>query len=195
MGHSQADKIESHERILAIASRKLRGEGFDALSVAELMKAAGMTHGGFYGHFNSRDDLVAAAFDRALAAGSKDAVAPGEYAPSARTTPSLRAWVRAYLSRSHRDDPSTGCAMAALAADAGRARKPLRARFTRALRSFHDSMARLMSGNGPAARRHALAAVSTMIGALILARAVDDVALSDEILMAAKQSVLALGDE
>jgi TetR/AcrR family transcriptional repressor of nem operon len=194
MGHSQAEKAESHERILRIASRQMREDGLGALSVADLMKAAGLTHGGFYGHFCSRDALIEEAFARALGAGAKDAVAPGEAAPDAGSAASLRTWVRSYLSRDHRDRPATGCAMAALAGDIGRSDKNLRALFTRYLKRFQDSMTRLVSGDGPAARRQALAAVSTMMGALILARAVDDETLSDEILMAAKQSIIALGD-
>lgn len=192
MGHSQAEKAESHKKIVRIASRKLREDGLEALSVNELMKAAGLTHGGFYGHFPSRSALIEEALTRALAAGAKDAVMPGQDAPDARTTPSLRQYLRAYLSRSHRDNPGTGCAMAALAGDIGRGPKRLRGLFTRALRAFHDSLARVMPGDGPAARRQSINAVSTMIGALILSRAVDDVALSDEILLAAKQAVTAL---
>ena len=193
MGHSQAAKAESHKKLVRIASRALRENGIEALSVNELMRAAGMTHGGFYGHFASRDALVAEAFEGALAAGAKDAAPPGEQAPDARTTPSLHAYARAYLSRSHRDHPGTGCAMAALAGDMGRSPKRLRAPFTRALRGMHDAVSRVLGGDGAAARRQALAAVSTMMGALILARAVDDEALSDEILLAAKQSLAALG--
>jgi TetR/AcrR family transcriptional repressor of nem operon len=192
MGHSQAAKAESRDKIMRIASRALRENGIAALGVNELMRAAGMTHGGFYGHFASRDALIDAALERALAAGAKDAVLPGEPAPDARSAPSLRHYVRAYLSRAHRDNPGTGCAMAALAGDLSRAPKRLRTRFTHALRAFHNGLAGLIGGD--AARRQSLAAVSTMIGALILSRAVDDEALSDEILLSAKQAVIALGE-
>jgi TetR/AcrR family transcriptional repressor of nem operon len=191
MGHSQAEKAESRRKILTIASREVRARGFAGIAVGELMRAAGLTHGGFYGHFASRDALIAEAFERAVNAGAGDAVKPGEAALSSANAPSLRAWVRSYLSRAHRDAPGTGCALAALAGEVAREDRRVRAIFTRALRTFVAGMSRLTGGEGAAARRQGLAAASTMIGALILARAVDDEALSDEILMAAKQSILA----
>jgi TetR/AcrR family transcriptional repressor of nem operon len=191
MGHSQAEKAESRRKILTIASREVRARGFAGIAVGELMRAAGLTHGGFYGHFASRDGLIAEAFERAVNAGAGDAVKPGEAALSSANAPSLRAWVRSYLSRAHRDAPGTGCALAALAGEVAREDRRVRTIFTRALRTFVAGMSRLTGGEGAAARRQGLAAASTMIGALILARAVDDEALSDEILMAAKQSILA----
>jgi len=192
MGHSQADKAASHRRILKIASRRVRERGLEALTVAELMKAAGLTHGGFYGHFASREQLIAEALETALDAGARDAVTSPEAALSSWSAPSLRIWVRSYLSRAHRDAPGTGCALAALGGDVGRGPRPLRAIYAQALRRFIAGMARLLGGDAGAARRNSLVAASTMIGALALARAVDDQALSDEILMAARHAVLAM---
>ena len=116
VGSSQADKAASHERIVKAASRRIRRDGIDNVGVAELMKQAGLTHGGFYRHFESRDDLVAEAIAEALAQGSQRVQASAKLGgPSA-----LAAIVDGYLSRLHRDKPETGCAVAALPTDVAR---------------------------------------------------------------------------
>jgi TetR/AcrR family transcriptional repressor of nem operon len=189
MGHSQVDKAESHDKIVRIAARKLREDGPDALSVNELMRAAGLTHGGFYKHFNSREALILEAFEAALADSGKNSRAAARQMTGA---PTLASYVRAYLSRSHRDGVGAGCAMAALAGDMPRASKKQRSLFTRAIRGMAERMAAFVAPESTTARRQGLFAASAMIGALVLARAVDDETLSDEILMAARQGVLGL---
>jgi TetR/AcrR family transcriptional repressor of nem operon len=192
MGHSQAEKAESHEKIVRIAAKKLREEGLDALSVADLMKAAGLTHGGFYKHFESRDALILEAFEAALAHSGRNSSAAMRQMTGA---PTLTSYVRAYLSRSHRDGAGAGCAMAALAGDMTRANKKERSVFTRAIRAFIDRLGELIAPDSATARRQGLFAASAMIGAVVLARAVDDETLSDEILLAARQGVLGLAQQ
>ncbi len=177
MGHSQADKAATHERILAIAAERFREAGVDGLSVADLMKAAGLTHGGFYKHFRSREDLVAQAVTRALGESRTRMAAAGE-----RTRAAL---IDTYLDPTHRDDIGHGCAITALSADMARAGADARAPFTQAIAANIEAIARLDSAPGDAdARARAITTLSALVGALSLARAVDDPALSDEILAA-----------
>src|SRR6202011_2563417 len=116
VGSSQADKAASHERIVKAAAARIRCDGVEGVGVADLMREAGLTHGGFYRHFGSRDDLVAEAVETALAHGSKRAEAVAcQGGPEALATT-----IDAYLSPLHRDKPETGCAVAALPADIAR---------------------------------------------------------------------------
>src|SRR5436190_4685108 len=114
MGHSQAEKARSRERILAEASQQIRRDGLESVSVGALMKSVGLTHGGFYGHFESRSALLAEALERALLEGEAKAQASGPR----QGFPGI---VRSYLSRAHRDGRDNGCAVAALVSDVARA--------------------------------------------------------------------------
>jgi TetR/AcrR family transcriptional repressor of nem operon len=189
MGHSKADKAASHERIVQIAAARFREAGLDGIGVAELMKEAGLTHGGFYRHFDSRDQLVAEAVEHALAQGAQRlgrvVARSGEQA--------FAAVVDAYLNRAHVDHPGSGCALVALAADVARSGNPARAAYTRQVRQYLDLFAGLLAHRGPQARRRAVAILSALVGALALARAVDDDALSAEILASVAAEVKALG--
>ncbi|MCX4460541.1 TetR/AcrR family transcriptional regulator (plasmid) [Streptomyces sp. NBC_01340] len=120
MGHSQAEKEASRERVLRMAARKVRAEGVTRPGVAELMKAAGLTHGGFYKHFASRDDLIAKAAAVALAEGT----AKMERAANKNEQDARAGLIDAYLTKRHRDAPATGCAVVSLGASAGRRRDP-----------------------------------------------------------------------
>ena len=175
MGSSQADKVASHERIVEAASRRIRRDGVDNVSVAELMNQAGLTHGGFYRHFESRDDLVTEAIDAALAHGSRRIqVAAQLGGPEA-----LAAIIDGYLSRLHRDKPETGCAVAAVPTDIARTDSRARVAYSRQVRSYIVQLAELTPARDPDEGHLILA---TLVGALVLARAVDDRGLSDEIL-------------
>ena len=189
MGHSKVDKAESHERIVKIAAARFREAGLDGVGVAELMKEAGLTHGGFYRHFDSRDQLVAEAVERALAQGAQRlgrvVARGGEQA--------FAAVVEAYLDREHVDRPGSGCALVALAADVVRTGGQTRAAYTRQVRQYLDLFADLIADRGPQARRRAVVIVSALVGALALARAVDDEALTTEILEAVAAELKALG--
>jgi TetR/AcrR family transcriptional repressor of nem operon len=170
----------NRRKILDVAGTLFRRHGFDGIGVADIMKGAGLTHGGFYGHFGSKDDLAAETCARVL--GNQGWAEKLTGAPR----PSLGALVRGYLSPRHRDDPGHGCLLAALGSDVVRQPRAVRRAFTEGLRSRLDTLRTLLPGRSPAARREkALATMAGLVGALMLSRAVDDPKLSDEILEAA----------
>lgn len=185
MGHSQAEKASSRERILTSAARRLRETGLDGLAVAELMKSAGLTHGGFYGHFKSRSDLIAAALDRAITDGVAACRTPSPRGEDL-TFPAL---VQAYLTGWHRDHPERGCAISALANDVARAEPNVQKVMQTQLEQILGETADLI-GSGPGARSAALAGWSTMVGAIALSRLFPGQPLADEILDAARSSLL-----
>jgi TetR/AcrR family transcriptional repressor of nem operon len=167
---SREQMAENRRRILDVASRLFRDKGFDAVSVAEVMNAAGLTHGGFYGHFNSKGDLIAQTLSHVLAA---DADEGGD----------LRAYLDAYLSPRHRDNAAGGCPTAGLAADIRHQTPAARAAMTEGLRSQINRVSEALPGVSAANRRRAaIGSWTAMVGAVILARAIDDPALSDEVL-------------
>lgn len=167
---SREQMVENRRRILDVASALFRDKGFDAVSVAEVMKAAGLTHGGFYGHFSSKDDLVAQTLAHVLAA---DAGGSGAFP----------AYVGAYLSPRHRDNPAAGCPTAGLAAAIRHQSPAARGAMTEGLRSQIARIERALPLADPADRRRtAIGSWAAMVGAVILARAIDDPILSDEIL-------------
>jgi TetR/AcrR family transcriptional repressor of nem operon len=170
----------NRERILDVAGTLFREHGFDGIGVDDIMKRAGLTHGGFYGHFDSKDDLAAEITGRVL----------GREGWLQRLTgsanPSIRDVVRHYLTPRHRDNAGQGCLFAALAADVARQPRPVRRAFTDGFLLRVEAFKKLLPGRSAAARRQkALATMSGLVGALILSRAVDDETLSDEILEAA----------
>lgn len=188
MGHSRAEKAESRERILDVAARQIRQSGLDSLSIAEIMKAANLTHGGFYGHFPSRAALVAAALERALDRGEAAFVAAR--IPDAPVT--VKSIVNGYLSPAHRDDTRDGCAIAALSGDVGRAEDDeIRTQMARQLEKSFKDMAKAM-GSGPKAEAAAVTAWCAMVGAINLSRVFRGTDRSDEILRAVRQSILDL---
>jgi TetR/AcrR family transcriptional regulator, transcriptional repressor for nem operon len=187
MGHSQKDKAKNHQRIVEIAARRMRESGTDGPGVAEIMGEAGLTHGGFYKHFGSRDDLVAEAVDLAIQQGnaSLDKSVEGADEP-------LAAFLDNYLSADHRDDPGTGCPVVALGADVARADDRVRATYRAQVEHYIADLESLLGGDEEI-RRRAIAAVSSMVGAVLISRAIDDKSLSDEILREVRASVEADG--
>jgi len=178
VGHSQADKAESHDRIVQVAAARFRENGVGGIGVADLMKDAGLTHGGFYRHFASRDELVAEAIERALGDGAR-AVAAVAKVPDRP----LAALLDAYLSTAHRDALATSCAVTTLAADVARCNQSARSAYTRQVEAYLELLTGLISSNAQRARRRkALAALSALVGAVSMARAVNDDELSREIL-------------
>lgn len=184
---SRQKAAENRERIIDAAGALFRERGFEGIGVADIMKAADLTHGGFYGHFTSKDDLVAQASQRAMARAAENwwkviANAPND--PYA-------ALLKHYLSPRHRDDRGHGCVFAALSGDAARCGKSVRSAFARGLEPLIEVVAKAVPGRSKAVRRRkAVAAVAELVGALILARAVDDISLSNEILEAARHELL-----
>ena len=179
MGHSKAQKKRTHKRIVSIASKKFREEGLAGVGIAELMKEAGLTVGGFYKHFDSRDDLVAEAVSSAFGGWKRRVDAAGSGGPSV----SLAKLIDDYLNEVHRDNPGTGCAFSALAAEIGRSDKRTRLLTSEQVRSDVQLIAKLLPGRDKrAARSRAILIFSALVGAMSLARAVSDEALSGEIL-------------
>ena len=183
---SRAEAAQNRERIIEVAAKLFRERGFDGIGVAELMKSAGLTHGGFYGHFASKEDLMAQACARALE-GSLDTL---EKAAERGGGNALHAFASTYLSPAHRDRPGKGCALAALGAEAARHGSPLRGVFTQSVRSVVDVLTRLVPGKSKRGKRErALATIASMVGALVVARAVDDAELSGEVLHSVLASI------
>ncbi len=176
-------QVEKHrKRILDRAGELFRENGFDGVSIADIMKAAGLTHGAFYGHFSSKDQLIAEACANVLSI-SRD-VWNNDAAKHPRNP--LAAIVASYLSTKHRDDLANGCLVAALGPDTVRQDKSVRRVFTDGLRAQIAILTKIAAGASERARSEkAIAAMAGLVGALILARAVDDTGLSDEILKAA----------
>jgi TetR/AcrR family transcriptional repressor of nem operon len=183
MGHSRDDKARNHARIVEVASSRIREAGTETPGVAEIMKAAGLTHGGFYKHFGSRDDLVAEAVDHALAASDRavESITDGAEDP-------LAAFVDWYVSAEHRDNPASGCGVVALGGDMPRGEERVRAAYRRQVERYLVHLEGLLGG-GEDARRRATVLLSTLVGAVLVARGVDDEKLSDEILRDVRAAV------
>lgn len=178
-----AAKEASHERIVAVAARAIRQTGYDGTGVADIMKQAGLTHGGFYAHFASRDAMLAEAIDRASAESVAHTAAVVAEAPPAQA---LAVMLRAYLSKAHIDHPEVGCPVAALASEMPRQAPEVRRVTTRRIKEMVDLVARELPDWGqPGAHERALFTVATMVGAVMLARAVDEPGLSDSFCQAA----------
>jgi TetR/AcrR family transcriptional regulator, transcriptional repressor for nem operon len=188
MRYSKEHKQETHERIVRKASVRLREKGAHGVGVADLMKEAGLTHGGFYAHFSSREALVIEAFNYAMDRST------ARWRKLAQETPPekrLAAIVDSYLTTIHRDDPGHGCAVPTLgpeiAREGAKARKAFAARL--------DDMIEMMADQVPelprkAARQQAMAALSTMVGALVLSRVAGTGEFSGEILETGREAAL-----
>lgn len=173
MGASRDDKAASHERIVKIAAARFRAEGTAGPGVAGIMRAAGLTHGGFYKHFGSRDDLVAEAVEHACdvsTARIREVVAGAD--------DPLAAFVTWYVSAEHRDDAGDGCALVALGADAARDGDRVRAAYAAQVERYLGLLEDLLGED----RDRAPVVLSTMVGAMLVARALGDTPRSDEIL-------------
>lgn len=169
---SREQMAANRERVLNEAARLFRERGFDAVTVSDVMKAAGLTHGAFYGHFKSKDDLIAQTITHAMAPVSEG-----------RTGGNLDAWLNAYLSPHHRDHAAEGCPTAGLAGFLCRQTPEARAAMASGLKNQIERLSAIMPGENENARRQAtIGGWSAMVGAVIMARAVDDPAFSDEIL-------------
>jgi TetR/AcrR family transcriptional regulator, transcriptional repressor for nem operon len=168
---------ENRARIVATASRLFREKGFDGVGLDAIMKEAGLTHGGFYGHFSSKEDLAAEAVARAL---EQSAGLQSRYT-------NVADFVSDYLSESHFADRANGCALAALGGDVARRGEGVRSGVTSYVRTALERLAGLCRGTAAARRRRAITTLAGVVGAMTLARAVEDSALSDEILSTARQ--------
>ena len=172
----------THKRIVETAARAIRRSGYDGTSVANIMKEAGLTHGGFYAHFSSRDAMLAEAADQAGAEAVAMLVTAAEAVPPEEA---LLEQVRVYLSEEHVNNVESGCPVAALGSEMPRQAPEVRRAATRRIKEMVEVVTRQLPSREQDVRAQAWLAMSTMVGALIMARAVDEPALSDEILEAA----------
>ena len=185
---SRAKAAQNRQRVVAAAGELFRERGFGGVSVADIMKAANLTHGGFYGHFGSKDDLVAQACRQAAAE------AANNWQRAAATAPhdAYGALLMRYLRPSHRDEPGQGCIFAALGAEAARSGPAVQQAFADGLEALIGLLAKSAPGASKTARRRkGVAAMAGLVGALLLARAVGKGEFSDEILDATRRELLA----
>ena len=172
MRYPAEETAAKHERIVKEASRLFRERGFENVSVSEVMKAAGLTHGAFYAHFGSKEELQAAA----VAYGIKVSLGRMQ-----RIKKNRGSYADRYLSRWHRDNPGDGCTMAALAQEMARSTPELKAAFEQGLREIIPAIGE--------ERIEAIFCAAAMIGGVVLARAVQDPRFSEEILKSVRQKL------
>lgn len=178
-----AAKEASHERIVQAAARAIRRSGYAGTGVADIMKEAGLTHGAFYAHFESREAMLAEAADRA---GAEANALAARVVATTSPEQSLQALVQTYLSKEHVAAIETGCPVSALGSEMPRQSPEVRRAATLRIKEMIDLVARQSPDWGqPGAHERALVTVATMVGTLMLARAVDDPALSDALCSAA----------
>ena len=186
-----AAKEASHERIVEAAARAIRRSGYDGTGVADIMKEAGLTHGAFYAHFASREAMLAEAADRA---GAESNAIAARVVASAPPEQALQALVQVYLSKEHLASIETGCPISALGSEMPRQTPEVRRAATQRIKEMMDLVARQYPDWGqPGAHERALVTVATMVGTLMLARAVDDAALSDALCSATLKSLASSG--
>jgi TetR/AcrR family transcriptional repressor of nem operon len=196
---SRQQKERNRERIVAAASEGFKARGIDAVGIDELMNAAGMTRGGFYNHFSSKEDLALEVLNQGFTAslGTVDNLI-GSHPRSSRAA--LNAIIDSYLTTYHRDHPEDGCASAALAADAGRHGVQAQEEYRRGLQGYIAAIAELLQAgarqtgtklDARRAREQAIALFSQLVGAQLIARAIAqaDPALSDEVLAANRKEL------
>lgn len=189
MGYSKASKADTHARLVEAAASRFKERGVDGISLADLMKDLKLTHGGFYKHFGSRDELVTEALELAMKQSGEDMRKHG----LSLDKPDLRRFVDFYLGESHRDGRADGCAVAALAGDAPRKNAGVQAQFREHIDGILGALAEVLKPASPQeSRESAILILSALYGALITARAVGDSSLSREILRTVRKRLLTL---
>ena len=188
MRYSKEHKQETHARIVKKASVRLREKGAHGIGVADLMKEAGLTHGGFYAHFDSREALVIEAFAYAMDRSNERWRKVAEQTPPEKRLATI---VETYLTSVHRDDPGHGCAVPTLGAEIARESPKTRKAFAAKLEQMIDMMAdQILDVPRKSARKQAMAALATMMGTLVLSRIAGTGEFSDEILASGREAVL-----
>lgn len=189
MRYEKGHRDATRKRIIKVAAQQLRKNGVGANGVADLMASAGLTHGGFYSHFPSKDALIKEAVEEAIEqfkASMKNTLESNE--------DKFEAIIRSYLSEHHRDNPETGCVAGTLAPEIARHSPAVRAVFTKSIFEYIDMLASLLPASATleARRSVAMAVISGTTGMIQLARAVDDEELSEQILEAGIAACLSL---
>jgi AcrR family transcriptional regulator len=183
-----ANKAETHERIVRAAAKAIRREGYAGTSVAEVMKDAGLTHGGFYAHFPSREAMLAEALDQAGSESLESLFGSAAVKVAADNSSPLEAMLASYLSDRHVSATETGCTIAGLGSETRRQSPTIKKVATRRLREFAKLIERQTAGTEHPPE--ALAVLSAMVGALVIARTVDDPELAKQVRAAATRMVL-----
>ncbi len=180
---SKDQAAENRARIIEVASQQFRQKGFDGIGVADLMKNAGLTHGGFYGHFASKDDLIAVSCDEAMKRSAEKWNTLAEQGPEE----ALAAIVSSYLAKNHSGGLANSCTMAMLAPDIARHGGEVQTNFTNGTKKLLEILESVTSGSSDKARRErAIATMAGLVGAVVLSRAVNDPAFANEILDAGR---------
>jgi len=179
---SRSEKQARHERIVEEAARRIRERGTREPGIAEIMGAAGLTHGGFYKHFASRDELIAAASERAMHA-AEPLVTEVQSEPDP-----LAAFADWYVSTAHRDDPGDGCGVAALAVDAVRD-GAVRAAFRDQVTRYLELLEGMLGSEDPDRRQRAAVTLSALVGAVVIARGLGDTPTSEALLADVREAV------
>jgi TetR/AcrR family transcriptional repressor of nem operon len=188
MRYSKEHKAETHERIVKQASVRLRERGAHGIGVADLMKEVGLTHGGFYAHFDSREALVIEAFGYAMDRAAERWRKIAEETPPEKRLATI---IDSYLTTTHRDDPGRGCVVPSLGAEIARESPKTRKAFAARLERMIDMIAAQILDVPPkAARKQAMATLATMMGTVVMARIAGNGEFSDEILAAGREAVL-----
>ncbi|HEV7126883.1 MAG TPA: TetR/AcrR family transcriptional regulator [Ktedonobacterales bacterium] len=189
MRYSSVHKARTRHQILTAAARALRARGISGVGIGDVMRGAGLTHGGFYAHFDSKSALVAEACAQGMAETSERLLGAAVQVPQAEA---LEVIIDAYLSPAHRDHPATGCVLPALASEIAREGPDVRNAFTRALEQLVTGLSSFTDGHASGGDSHddALALMASLLGTLLLARAVDDPILSERMLRAARAAAL-----
>lgn len=173
-------KRQTHQRIVKEAARQFRAEGIHSAGIAELMEQIGLTHGGFYAHFQNKDALTAEACTEGFAQTQEMLLQAGQNAASGAE---LAAIIERYLSITHRDHPASGCVAASLSAEIARSPQEVRTAYTQSLQALLSHLAPFLPEEGTEEQGdHVLALFAGMVGTLVLARAVNDPALSERLL-------------
>ncbi len=189
MRYSETHKAETRDRILKVASRALRENGPEKLAVAEVMEAAGLTHGGFYAHFKSKDALLAETLKHSFGRARDKALRAVEGMPPRHA---LAAYVDFYVSANHRDFPASGCPISALSSDLPRQSKKFRAVYDEGVKSLVGTISGWLAEAGyEEPEKLAASVLSAMVGAVSLSRSVADRQLSDELLESARTGIKA----
>lgn len=177
---SREQAAENRGKILHTAAQLFREKGFDGIGIADLMKKVGLTHGGFYGHFSSKEDLMV----QTCAYAVDEILEQGQAARAPTKGAKYKAFITRYLSAEHRDNPGRGCLMAALGVDAARQSPLIKQAFTQSFNRLLNSLMKLLPATKTEAakREQALLTLASLVGAQVIARAVDDPQLSEEIL-------------
>ncbi|HEX7816815.1 TetR/AcrR family transcriptional regulator [Dyella sp.] len=187
MGHSRADKAQTHQRLVETASSRFREKGLDGISLADLMKELGLTHGGFYKHFPSRDALVSEAIDQAYQASGNSLA--GFIDNDGHLD--LPRYVDMYLSRQHRDHPGAGCAISTLSGDIARRGEDMRESYRQQMDRIFERIGAAFPGDKASQRKQAIELMTRMYGALMVARAAGSGELSDEVLATVREQIRA----